>query len=67
MTDNEIVAWIRLQRIPGIGPINGRRLVQYFDGVQGVFDQSVIYLVHLAGLGTLMAESILNHTYQKEA
>lgn len=67
MTDNEIVAWIRLQRIPGIGPINGRRLVQYFDGVQGIFDQSVRDLVQLAGVGPVMAERILNPTCQKEA
>jgi DNA processing protein len=67
MTDNELVAWIRLQRIPGIGPIQGRRLVQYFDGVQDIFNKSVRDLVQLAGVGPVMAERILNNTYQKEA
>ncbi len=67
MTENEIVAWIRLQRIPGIGPVNGRRLVQCFNGVQNIFDQSVRDLVQLVGVGPVMAERLLNHTYQKEA
>lgn len=67
MTDNEVVAWIRLQRIPGIGPINGRRLIEYFGGVQDIFNQSVRDLVQLVGVGPVTAEGILNHTYQKEA
>ncbi|MGB5403136.1 DNA-processing protein DprA [Robiginitalea sp.] len=67
MTDNEVLAWIRLQRIPGVGPINGRKLLQYFGDVQNIFNQSVRDLVQLAGVGPVMAERMLNHNYQKEA
>jgi len=67
MTDNEALAWIRLQQIPGVGPINGRKLLRYFGDVQNIFNQSVRDLVQLAGVGPVMSERILNHTYQKEA
>ncbi len=67
MTDNEALAWIRLQRIPGIGPINGRKLVQYFGDVRNIFNQSARDLVQMAGVGPVMAEQILNQTYRKDA
>lgn len=67
MTDNEVLAWMRLQGIPGVGPVNGRKLLQYFGDVQTIFNQTVRELVQFTGVGPVLAERILHPKYLKEA
>lgn len=67
MTENEVVAWLRLQRISGIGPVNACKLVAHFKEVQVIFKQSYKDLVDLHGVGPKTASSLLNPKFQKEA
>ena len=67
MTDNEILDWLRLQCIPGVGPANGLKLIQHFGDVQIVFNQSLSDLQQVQGIGPVMAERLLNPKFQKEA
>lgn len=67
MTQNETLAWLRLQRVPGIGPVNGRKLVQYFGDVQFIFNHGYKDLMQLPGVGHVMASNLLNPKFQGEA
>lgn len=67
MTENEVLAWIRLQRVQGIGPVLGRKLAAHFGDVQKIFSQSQKQLVHIHGVGPKMAGNLLNSKYREEA
>jgi DNA processing protein len=67
MTVNEILGWLRLQRIPGVGPANGLKLIQHFGDVQRVFSQSPSDLQQAQGIGPIVAERLLNPKFLKEA
>jgi DNA processing protein len=67
MTENEVLAWLRLQRVPGIGPANGRKLIEHFGDVQTIFEQSFKELVKLPGVGSARAEKLLNPGFLEEA
>jgi DNA processing protein len=67
MTDNEILGWLRLQRIPGVGPANGLKLIRHFGEVQIVFSQSLSDLQQVQGIGPIMAGRLLNPKFLREA
>jgi DNA processing protein len=67
MTENEVIGWLRLQRIPGIGPVNARRLVTHFGGVQAIFTQKARGLAKLSGIGTATAEKLMNPIFGRDA
>lgn len=50
--------YLRLARVPDVGPIRARSLLKYFDGVDKIFSASIRELEHVEGIGTKTAESI---------
>jgi DNA processing protein len=50
--------YLRLQRVPDVGPIRARSLVRHFGHVEAVFSASIRELEHVEGIGTKTAESI---------
>lgn len=67
MSENELLAWIRLQKVPGIGPVNGRKLLRYFGDAVTLFKQSRKALVGLPGVGPKVAGNLRNVQFQREA
>lgn len=50
--------FLRLQRVPDVGPIRAWSLVRHFGKVEAIFSASIRELEHVEGIGTKTAESI---------
>ena len=58
VTDNsKRISWMALALTPGLGPTRARRLVEFFGGVEGVFQVSLTEL-ESAGLPAAAAQSL---------
>jgi DNA processing protein len=55
--DPSALHWLALTLTPGLGPTRSRKLVEYFDGIEGVFHASLTEL-EAAGLLAESAQSI---------
>jgi len=64
MKENEIVARLRLQITPGIGPVNARKLVGHFHSASAIFEHSESALLQILGIGRVMASNLLNAKFQ---
>lgn len=40
MSESELIALLRLTRVPGVGPVTARKLVAHFGGAQAIFDEA---------------------------
>lgn len=58
MDENEIIALLRLQATPGIGPISALKLIRCFGGAAAIFSQSGRCLEKVTGIGGKMARSL---------
>jgi len=54
---------IALGLIPRIGDINARKLVSYFGGVEGIFQEPYRNLIKIPGIGTGIAKYITDRSY----
>ena len=59
MDENEILALLRLQVAPGIGPVSALKLIQHFGSAAAIFRESVRNLKKVTGIGGKMARSLL--------
>jgi len=50
--------YLRLQRVPDVGPIRARNLVAHFGSVDAIWSASMAELQHVEGIGPSVAESI---------
>lgn len=50
--------YLRLQRVPDVGPIRARNLVAHFGSVDTIWSASMAELQHVEGIGSKVAESI---------
>ena len=50
--------YLRLQRVPDVGPIRARNLVTHFGSVGAIWSASMAELQHVEGIGPCVAESI---------
>ncbi len=66
MHDNEIVALLRLQKLPHIGSINAKKLIAYAGSPSAVFSVKVKELSSIEGIGTFSLQE-LHHSRYKEA
>ena len=61
---------IALTLIPGVGDVNGKRLVAYCGGVEAVFHESRAALLKIPGIGQATVNSVLSqhvfHVVEKE-
>jgi DNA processing protein len=51
-------SYLRLQRVPDVGPIRARNLVAHFGSVEAIWSASMAELQHVEGIGPHVAESI---------
>jgi len=52
-----VLQWLALTLTPGLGPTKARRLVEFFDGIQAVFQASLTEL-EAAGIQSVSAQSL---------
>ena len=64
MTENEIIAKLRLQVTPGIGPVNARKLVQHFRSASEIFRKSEPALLQIPGIGRVMVKNLRNEKFR---
>lgn len=58
MDENEILALLRLQATPGIGPVSALKLIRHFGSAAAVFSESGRSLERVTGIGGKMARSL---------
>ncbi len=58
MGDEVLIAWMRLARLPGVGPVLARRLLAAFGGPAAILDASPAALAAVEGIGTKTASLI---------
>jgi DNA processing protein len=51
-------SYLRLQRVPDVGPIRARNLVAHFGSVEAIWSASMAELQHVEGIGPHVAESV---------
>ena len=58
---------LRLQRIPGIGPAIGRKLIDHFGSANAIFELPGRELFKIKGIGRILGANLLNGKYLREA
>jgi DNA processing protein len=66
MTD-QLLYNIGITLIPGVGDINGKKLIAYCGGTEAVFKEKRKALERIPGIGLATVESILNHKVLQRA
>lgn len=54
-TDQELIYEIGISLLPGVGSINGKKLLAYCGGAEGVFHQKKSHLLKIEGIGEKLA------------
>lgn len=67
MAKRELLFQIGLTLIPGIGDVNGKRLVAYCGSPEAVFSEKRPALLKIPGIGRATINSIVNHSVFKRA
>ena len=67
MSENELLALLRLHGIPGIGPIGVRKLVGYFGSAEAIFNETIKSLMRIPGIGRARACMILEEEHKHTA
>jgi DNA processing protein len=62
-----IIMWLCLQRVPGLGPVSGRKLLEHFQSPEAIFSASDEELSLITGVGKSLIASIKSHHGQQEA
>lgn len=63
----ELLYQIALTMIPGIGDINGKRLLSYCGGLEAIFKEKRSALLKIPGIGPVTLKSILNKSVFDQA
>ncbi|WP_411029452.1 DNA-processing protein DprA [Spongiimicrobium sp. 3-5] len=67
MTDNELIAILRLQNVPNIGDITAKKLIAHCGSPTAVFEDKVQHLLKIDGIGTLTVKHLQNTVYLEQA
>ncbi|WP_410492688.1 DNA-processing protein DprA [Croceivirga sp. JEA036] len=67
LSDSELVGLLRLQRIPKIGDINAKKLLDHTGGILPLFNEKLTTLEKIDGLGKVMLKDFFNPVYLEEA
>ena len=59
-------SYLRIQRVPDVGPIRARNLVTHFGSVEAIWTASMAELQHVEGISPRIAESIFRSRDDKE-
>jgi len=66
-SDQQLIYEIGVSLLPGIGSINGKKLIAYCGGPEAVFKQKRAHLEKIEGIGRKLTDSIINQGVLEEA
>ncbi|NPD44884.1 DNA-processing protein DprA [Lentimicrobium sp. S6] len=66
-TDQDLIYEIGVSLLPGVGSINGKKLVAYCRGAEGVFKQKKSHLEKIEGIGSKLATLISEQSILADA
>lgn len=67
LTENELLALLRLQATENVGDIRAKKLIARFGSAENVFNQSSKTLKEVEGLGSVLVNNLLNSENIKKA
>ncbi|MDH3697099.1 MAG: DNA-processing protein DprA [Flavobacteriaceae bacterium] len=67
MIDKEIIAVLRLQRLPRIGDITAKKLITFCGSPSAIFSDKRDHLLKINGIGSWSLEGLFDERYLKEA
>ena len=67
MSESELLAFLRLQITPGVGPVNARKLIGYFGRASAIFEHAEKALLEIPGIGRGRVSHLLSETYKRQA
>ena len=67
MDDNELIAVLRLQKIPHIGDVSAKKLISYCGSPAAVFKDKREHLLKIDGIGSYTLRDLYDEQYRKEA
>jgi DNA processing protein len=67
MSESELIALLRLVRVPGVGPVTARKLIAHFGGAQAVFDEAGSGSPKAAGIRKEALGNLLDPAIHREA
>ncbi len=66
-THNQLLYEIGITLLPGVGDVNAKKLIAYCGGAEAVFREKKNNLLKIEGIGSKLAEIIVNHQVLKRA
>ena len=67
MSENELIAVLRLQRIPNIGDVIAKKLLDRCGSATAVFNEKLQNLLQIEGIGTITLKGLNDTEYLREA
>ncbi len=67
MTENEIIAILRLQAVKNVGSITAKKLIGFYGGPIAVFEDKKLHLNQIHGVGKRILKELTNTQYLKKA
>ncbi|MEA1786667.1 DNA-processing protein DprA [Arenibacter sp. GZD96] len=67
MTQNELIATLRLQHIPHIGAITAKKLIAHCRSPSAIFEEKTHHLIKIDGIGTAMLRDLHHENHLKAA
>jgi len=65
-SQSQLLYEIAITLLPGVGDVNAKKLIAYCGGVEAVFKQKKSQLLKIDGIGTKLADAIVNqHVFKK--
>lgn len=64
---SDLLYRIGISMIPGVGPINAKKLISYCSGVEAVFHEKRAALVKIPGIGEVVAKAVMSQKVLGEA
>lgn len=66
MSEQEIIAYLRLQKTPFVGDITAKKLIAHFGSAQAIF-KNTGFFEQIDGIGKKIKQELCDNTYQKQA
>jgi DNA processing protein len=67
MIDTELLATLRLQRIPNIGDVTAKKLIAHCGSPIAIFQDKLQNLLKIEGIGTFTLKNLFSEVYLKQA
>ncbi len=67
MSENELIALLRLQKIPNVGDVVAKKLIERCSSAASVFQEKTSTLQKIEGIGAITLKGISDQQYLKEA